>query len=95
MFNFNSPYQLGNDIFSVKDNVVGFTNGNWLTNDVYYNSQKQEFKLLNIDATISQEYIDKNINDSENKIDISNDIIKYDYIRKTKETENLLNKYNK
>lgn len=95
MFNFNSPYQLGNDIFSVKDNVVGFTNGNWLTNDVYYNSQKQEFKLLNSDATISQEYIDKYINDSENKIDISNDIIKYDFIRKIKETENILNNYNK
>ncbi len=95
MFGFNSPYQLGNDIFNEKDNVVIFPNGNWLTQNVYYNNQKQEFKLLNEDDIVSQEYIDKNTNDAELKIDVSNSIILYDYIRKSKETEELLKIYKK
>lgn len=93
MFGFNSPYQLGNDIFSIKNNVVIFSNGNWLTQDVYYNSQKQEFKVLNDDAVVSQDYIDKYIEIAEQKIGVSNDIILYDYIRKSKETEELLKTY--
>ncbi|MDD3305351.1 MAG: sulfatase-like hydrolase/transferase, partial [Bacilli bacterium] len=93
MLGFYSPYQLGNDIFSVDDNVVIFPNGNWLTQDVYYNNQKQEFKLLNEAAIISQEYIDNYTNMAEEKINVSNNIILYDYIRKSKETQELLENY--
>lgn len=95
MFDFRSPYQLGNDIFSIQNNVVTFPNGNWLTQDVYYNNQKQEFKLLNANAVVSQEYIDKYTKEAEAKIDVSNGIILYDYIRKSKETEKLLETYKK
>ncbi|MDD4298355.1 MAG: LTA synthase family protein [Bacilli bacterium] len=93
MFGFKSPYQLGNDIFSVKDNVVVFPNGNWLTQDVYYNNQKQEFKILSTEAIVSQDYIDNYTKIAEEKIDISNSIILYDYIRKSKETQQLLEIY--
>jgi phosphoglycerol transferase MdoB-like AlkP superfamily enzyme len=93
MFDFYSPYQLGNDIFSIEDNEVIFPNGNWLTQDVYYNNQKQEFKLLNEAAIISQEYIDKYTKMAEEKIDVSNNIILYDYIRKSKEAQELLETY--
>jgi phosphoglycerol transferase MdoB-like AlkP superfamily enzyme len=55
MFGFKSDYQLGSDIFSSNDNMVVFANGNWLTQDVYYNTQKDEFKLLNANAVVSQD----------------------------------------
>jgi phosphoglycerol transferase MdoB-like AlkP superfamily enzyme len=96
MFGFpNSLYALGNDIFSVKDNMVVFSNGNWLTQDVYYNTQKDEFKILNENAVVSQDYINKYAKEAEEKIDISNDIILYDYIRRSKESEQLLETYRK
>lgn len=93
MFGFNSPYQQGNDIFSVKNNVVTFPNGNWLTQNVYYNNQKQEFKILKEDAIVSQDYINNYIEIAEQKIEIANGIIIYDYIRKSKEAQQLLETY--
>lgn len=90
MYGFSSPYALGNDIFSVQDNSVIFPNGNWLTQDVYYNGQKQEFKVLNDKSVISQEYIDKYNKEATDKIEVSNNIIVYDYIKKTKEAQTVL-----
>jgi len=92
MFDFYSPYQLGTDIFSVKENVVVFSNGNWLTNKLYYNNQKEEYLLLE-DTVITQEYIDKHIEHARNVLTISNHIIMYDYIRRQKETEMLMQEY--
>ena len=43
MFGFSDPYALGHDVMSVgedKENVVIFPNGNFVTDTVYYNSQK-------------------------------------------------------
>ena len=95
MFGFNSPYQLGSDIFNTDNNMVVFANGNWLTQDVYYNNQKQEFKLLNTNAVVSQDYIDKYTKIAEEKIEISNSIILYDYIKKSREAQELLKTYKK
>jgi phosphoglycerol transferase MdoB-like AlkP superfamily enzyme len=95
MFGFSSPYQLGHDIFSIDNNMVVFANGNWLTQDVYYNSQKNEFKVLNNNAVISQEYINKYSKEAEDKINVSNNIILYDYIRKSKESQEVLQTYKK
>lgn len=90
MYGFSSQYTLGNDIFNIKDNSVIFPNGNWVTQDVYYNGQKQEFKVLNDTSVISQEYIDKYNKETVDKIEVSNSIIVYDYIRKTKEAQAVL-----
>lgn len=95
MIGFYSPYQLGKDVFSTNDNVVIFPNGNWLTQNVYYNNQLQEFKLLNDNAVVSQEYINKYTKIAEEKIDVSNGIILYDYIRKFKEAQTVLDAYKK
>lgn len=95
MFGFSSQYQLGNDIFSTDNNVVTFPNGSWLTRDVYYNVQKQEFKLLNENAVITQDYIDKYTKESEEKIGVSDGIITYDYIKKSLEAQKLLDTYKK
>jgi phosphoglycerol transferase MdoB-like AlkP superfamily enzyme len=92
MFDFRSNYQLGHDIFSTNNNVVVFANGNWLTDQMYYNSQKDEYKLLK-QGIVSQDDIDKNNQYSSDVLDVSNDIILYDYIRKSKESESLLKEY--
>lgn len=90
MFGFKSDYQLGHDIFSIDDNIVIFPNGNWLTSKLYYNSQKQEYKLLDNSGTVSQDYIDKDTKYTEETLDVSNDIIIYDYIRKSQEAAQVL-----
>jgi len=80
MFNFSSKYALGNDIFNVDDNVVVFANGNWLTEKVYYNSQKEEYLPL-INEVISANYIETNTLKAEKLLSISNDFITCDYIK--------------
>ena len=88
MFNFSSPYSLGHDIFDVKENLIVFPNGNWVTNDVYYNSQKEEWKLINPDETISLDYIESRNKIADENISISNAIITYDLIKKEKDKLN-------
>ena len=48
MLGIYNKYELGHDMFSLKtkDNIVVFPNGNWVTNKVYYNSQKEEYLAL-------------------------------------------------
>lgn len=91
MFNFNSKYSLGHDIFDIKENNVVFPDGDWVTDKLYYNSQKEEWKLINPEDTISAEYIEENKKYAEEVIEISNAIITYDLIKKTKETEDIIN----
>ena len=83
MMGFTSPYALGNDIFTTKNNnIVIFPNGNVLTNKVYYNNASEEYRVLKKDATISEDYI-QNLKDySEKRLSVSNSIILYDLIRK-------------
>lgn len=88
MLGIRSEYALGSDIFSKEDNMVVFPNGNWLTNKIYYNSQKQEYLPLIKDA-ISESYIEENTNKAERIVSVSNDLIVYDYIRHKEETEKL------
>lgn len=91
MLGFNNEYALGHDIFSIDDNVVVFPDGSWVSDIMYYSSSKEEGKLLNPDATINAEYIEKNNEYAEKIIDISNDIIIYDLIKRTKEEASILN----
>lgn len=91
MFNFDSKYSLGHDIFDIKENNVVFPDGDWVTDKLYYNSQKEEWKLINPEDTISAEYIEENKKYAEEVIEISNAIITYDLIKKTKETEDIIN----
>lgn len=89
MFGFSSPYALGHDIFSVKDNVVVFPDSNWVTDKMYYNNQKGKGKLLDSDE-VSIDYIEKYNKIAEDDISISNSIIVYDLIRKTRESNLLM-----
>lgn len=85
MLGIKSPYQLGHDIFSTDENVVVFPDGNWLTDKMYYSHQKDEGKILKEGETVSKDYIDKYSQIAEEDISVSNSIIVYDLIRKTKE----------
>ena len=81
MLGIYNEYALGNDIFNVKDqNIVVFPNGNWLTNKVYYNSQKGEHLAL-VNEAISEEDIKNNNEYATKLLDVSNDIIVFDLLK--------------
>lgn len=89
MLGLKPKYSLGNDIMNLTDNVVAFPNGNWLTNDIYYNTQKDEYKVINPNAVIDKDTISKNSEIASKKLEISNDIILYDLIKNENQDERL------
>ena len=91
MLGFYNQYALGVDIFSVDENVIVFPDGNWMTNKLYYNSSKKEYRQLEQDTSISIDYIDKYSRHAELLIDLSNGIIDYDLIKKVDEGDVQLN----
>ena len=88
MFGYTNEYALGHDIFDIKDqNIVVFPNGNWLTNKIYYNSQKEEYLSLTEEA-VSEEEIKKNNEYASKLLDVSNDIIVFDLLKEDQTDEN-------
>ena len=84
MFGFYNKYSLGHDIFNVRgNNIVVFPNGNWVTDKVYYNSQKGEYLSLTQEA-ISEEYIKSNTDYTNSLLDVSNNIIVFDLLNENK-----------
>ena len=81
MLGVKPKYALGNDMFSINENIVVFPDGNWLTNKVYYNSSNGEFRQLDLNSSIELDYIEKNNLYAEKLIEISNGIITYDFIK--------------
>jgi len=97
MLGIKNEYAIGTDMFSLEDgeeNVVIFPDGNWLTNKMYYSQSKNEGKLLNPDDTVSIDYINKYTEKANKAIEISDSIIVFDLIKKTKEQEKLLGEIN-
>lgn len=90
MFGFKSDYSLGHDIFNIDENLVVFPDGNWLTDKMYYSQSKGEGKVLNPDDTISYDYIEKFSKIADEVVSVSDSIIVYDLIKKTKESEKLI-----
>lgn len=84
MYGIYNKYNVGEDIFTVKDNnLVIYPNGNILTNKVYYNNSTNEYKELT-DEKIDKEYLD-NINGiAEKRLDVSNAIIVYNLLENKK-----------
>lgn len=81
MLGIHSEYQLGQDIFNLKDdNIVTFVDGSFLTSKIYYNSPKGEIYSIN-NEPISEEYLQERIKHSSELIEISNDIISYNLIK--------------
>ena len=92
LFGFNNKYSLGHDLFSVEDNIVVFPDGNWVTNKMYYNSQREEALLLDSKYPISVDYIEKNNEIAEQRISVSNSIIVFDMIKNQKKQEEIIKK---
>ena len=89
MLGLKPKYALGNDIMSLDNNVVPFPNGNWVTNDIYYNSQKDEYKVINPNAVIDKDTISKNSQIASTKLEVANDIILYYLIKNENKKERL------
>ena len=85
MIGVHPKFNLGNDIMSLSDNIVVFPNGNWLTNNIYYNSQKDQYKILNTDYIINNNEITNNSEYAAKRLSISNDIILYDLLKTEKD----------
>ena len=90
MFGFVDKYALGHDLFSISDNIVVFPDGNWITDHMYYNSQREEAWLLDTKYPISVDYIEKNNLIADERISVSNSIIVYDMIRNLEKQNNIM-----
>lgn len=88
MFGFNNKYALGHDIFNIDNNVVVFPSGNWLTDKIYYNSAKEAYRQIDLSSEVTLDYINYYKQYSEKMIEISNNIITYDLIKKVGENPN-------
>ena len=90
MLGFYNQYQLGHDIFDIKsDNIVVFPTGNWVTNNVYYNSQKGEYYSITNNA-VSEDEIKKNNEYASKLLSVSNNTIVFDLIKKAHEEQSTL-----
>ncbi len=84
MLGFYNKYALGHDIFNINsNNIVVFPNGNWVTNKMYYNSQKSEYLPLT-EEPITEEEISNNTEYANKLLDVSNNIIVFDLFNKEK-----------
>lgn len=87
MFGFYNEYALGHDIYNTKENnIVVFPNGNWVSNRLYYNSQKAAYLPLS-EEPISEEEITKNTDYTNKLLDVSNNIIVFDLLNADKTQE--------
>ncbi len=85
MLGFYNKYAIGHDIFETgSDNVVVFPNGNFITNRVYFNAQKNEYLSLD-NSPIDVSYIEE-LEEYTNKcLNTSNSLIVFDLIKKQEE----------
>ena len=81
MFGLSNEYALGHDIFNIRDNnVIAFPNGDFITNMMYYNNSTGEYKIINENTIIDENYITDHKNYVENLLEVSNSIIVYDLL---------------
>lgn len=90
MLGIKSDYALGHDVFSTNDHFVIFPKGNWITDKIYYDAQNSQAVLLDKNAVISSDYINKYTKRAEKEVAVSNDIIVHDLIKKTQESNKVL-----
>ncbi len=81
-----NKYSLGHDMIEYKNNIITFPNGNFITDNVYYNDNKSEYKLIK-DVPLEEDYISKCKEYSDTLLEVSNNIIVYDFFKKKLSTE--------
>jgi len=85
MFGVRNEFALGHDIFSINDNIVVFPDGSFITDKVYYDGASQEYRQLDLNSSVSIEYLTENQEIANKMISVSNNIITYDFIKKYRE----------
>ena len=85
MLGVKNKFALGHDIFSIQDNVVVFPNGSFITDKVYYDGSSQEYRQLDLNSSISIDYLTENQDEASKMINISNNIITHNFIKKYRE----------
>ena len=89
MFGYTNEYALGKDIFSSKeDNIIPYPNGNFLTSTMLYNNSTGEYKIINENAIIDENYITDRKEYVEKLLDVSNSIIVYDLLNPREDDTN-------
>ena len=87
MLGIKNEFALGHDIFSTVDNIVVFPDGSFITNKVYYDGASEEYRQLDINSSVSLDYLMENQNIASKMISVSNNIITYDFIKKYREDQ--------
>lgn len=83
MMGFKNPFALGHDIFNTKNNnIVIFPNGNFVTNQVYYNNVSGKYKTFKSGVVLDENYIKERSDYAEKRLEVSNAIIVHDLIKK-------------
>ena len=91
MMGFEDKYALGHDIYDIQDNnIVIFPNGNFVTNKVFYNNSTGDYMVMNNigknnqpnSVVIGEDYIKDMKKYTEERLEVSNDIIVHDLIKK-------------
>lgn len=90
MLGIYNEYAIGKDVFSTDDHYVVFPNGNWITDTMYYDSQNGEAIIFDEQSVIDKDYIAKYTAIAEQEIAVSNDIIVHDLIKKTEESDEVI-----
>ncbi len=86
MMNFDSDFALGHDIYDIKDNnIVIFPNANFVTNKIYYNNSNSSYLALGNNIVLESDYIENCKKYTEERLDVSNNIIVYDLIKRDEE----------
>lgn len=81
MYGLENKYALGHDIFNIRDdNTIVFPSGNYLTNRLYYNNSIGEFKIINDNTVIDDNYVQSHKENAELLLDVSNSIVVYDLL---------------
>ena len=85
MLNVYNKYALGTDIMEIEgeDNLIVFTDGSYLTKEVYYSASNNEIYTLS-GRVISDFYLKNNLDRANNLLNISDKIITYDLIDELK-----------
>ncbi len=81
MLGIKNEFVLGHDIFNIKNkNIVIFPNGNFLTENLYYNNSSEKYYITKLGTVIEQDYIDECKKYADKRLEVTNAIIIHDLI---------------
>jgi len=88
MLGIKNYFALGNDIFSIEDNIVPFVNGDWTDGTIYYSFREKDYYIKDPNYSVemieemidNQDYLTEQNDRAEVIINMSNMINKFDLI---------------